>query len=85
MPYRREFQISFLLGFVRKAKKNQNKNKKILNYVTEQREGGDEVVFWLVVQNAALIQWHKLKKEIPSIAYIDILNGIIPGHAFKIR
>ena len=49
MPFRREFQISFLLGFVRKAKKNQNKNKKILKYVTEQREGGDEVVFWLVV------------------------------------
>ena len=56
-----EFQNSFLFGFVRKAKKNQNKNKKCLiatqsaipsfiwKYVTEQREGGDEVVFWLVV------------------------------------
>ena len=62
MPFGGEFQNSFLFGFVRKAKKNQNKNKKcliatqsaipsfILKYVTEQREGGDEVVFWLVVK-----------------------------------
>ena len=52
--------------------------------MTKQREGGNEVVFWLAIKNAALIQWHKLKKEMPGIAYIDMLNGIIPGHVFKI-
>ena len=40
------------------------------------------VKLWL--KNAALIQWHKLKKETPGIPEIDMLNGIIPGHAFKI-
>lgn len=55
-----------------------------LKYVSKQREGGNEVVFWLAIKNAALIQWHKLKKETPGIAYIDMLNGIIPGQAFKI-
>ena len=44
-----------------------------------EREGGNEVVFWLAIKNAALIQWHKLKQETPGIAYIDMLNGIIPG------
>ena len=43
------FRILFFLVSCGKIKKNQNKNKKILKYVTEQREGGDEVVFWLVV------------------------------------
>ena len=51
---------------------------------TKQREVGDEVVFSLAIKNTALIQWHKLKKETPSIAYIDMLNGIIPDHALKI-
>ena len=55
-----------------------------LKYVTKQSEGGNEVLFWLAVKNAALMQWHKLKKDTPGLAYIDILNGIIPGHAFKI-
>ena len=41
-------------------------------------------MFWLAIKNAALIQWHKLKKETPGIAYIDLLNGSIPGQAFKI-
>ena len=53
--------------------------EKQLKYVTKQREGGNEVVFWLAIKNAALIQWHKLKQETPGIAYIDMLNGIIPG------
>ena len=52
--------------------------------MTKQHEGGNEVVFWLAIKNAALIQWHKLKKEMPGIAYIDMLNGIIPSHVFKI-
>lgn len=52
--------------------------------MTKQCEGGNEVVFWLAIKNAALIQWHKLKKEMPGIAYIDMLNGIIPSHVFKI-
>jgi len=30
-------------------------------YVTKQREGGNEVVFWLAVKNAALIRWRKLE------------------------
>lgn len=47
--------------------------------MTKQREGGNEVVFWLAIKNAALIQWHKLKKEMPGM-----LNGIIPSHVFKI-
>ena len=51
---------------------------------TKQREGGNKVVFLLAIKNIALIQGHKLKKEIPRIAYIDMLNGIIPGHALKI-
>ena len=55
-----------------------------LKYVTKQHEGGNEVVFWLTIKNATLIQWHKLKKETPGFAYIDMLNGIIPGQAFKI-
>lgn len=29
-----------------------------LKYVSKQCEGGDEVVFWLAIKNAALIQWH---------------------------
>ena len=58
--------------------------EKQLKYVTKQREGGNEVVFWLAIKNTALIQWHKLKQETPDIAYIDMLNGIIPGRAFKI-
>ena len=52
--------------------------------MTKQREGGNEVVFWLAIKNAALIQWHKLEKEMPGIVYIDMLNGIIPSHVFKI-
>ena len=56
-----------------------------LKYVTKQREGGNEVVFWLAIKNAALIQWHKLKTGTPGIAYIDMFNGLIPGHAFKIN
>ena len=51
---------------------------------TKQREGGNELVFSLAIKNTALIQWHKLKKETPCIAYIDMLNGIIPDHALKI-
>ena len=58
--------------------------EKQLKYATKQREGGNEVVFWLAIKNAALIQWHKLKQETPGIAYIDVLNGVIPGQAFKI-
>ena len=58
--------------------------EKHLKYVTKQREGGNEVVFWLAIKNTALIQWHKLKQETPGIAYIDMLNGIIPGRAFNI-
>lgn len=54
-----------------------------LKYVTK-REDGNGVVFWLAIKNAALIQWHKLKKEMAGIAYIDMLNEIIPGRAFKI-
>ena len=42
------------------------------------------VVFSLAIKNTALIQWQKLKKGTPSIAHIDMLNGIIPGHALKI-
>ena len=57
---------------------------KICDKVTEQCEGGNEVVFWLAIKNAALIQWHKLKKETPGTAYIDMLNGIIPGQASNI-
>ena len=34
-----------------------------LKYVIRQRVGGDEVVFWLSIKNAALIQWHKIKKR----------------------
>ena len=56
-----------------------------LKYVSKQREGGNEVVLWLAIKNAALIQWHKLKMATPSIAYIDMLNGVIPGRAFKIN
>ena len=51
---------------------------------TKQRDGGNKVVFLLAIKNIALIQGHKFKKEIPRIAYIDMLNGIIPGHALKI-
>ena len=50
----------------------------------KQREGCSEVLFLLAIKNTPLIQWHKLKKETPSIAYIDMLNGIIPGHELKI-
>ena len=56
-----------------------------LTYVSKQREGGNEVVLWLAIKNAALIQWHKLKMATPGIAYIDMLNGVIPGRAFKIN
>ena len=52
---------------------------------TKHREGGNEVVFSLAIKNTTLIQWHKLKKETPSILYINMLNEIIPGHALKIR
>ena len=52
---------------------------------TKQREGGNELVFSLAIKNTALIQWYKLKKETPCIAYIDMLNGIIPGHSLKIN
>ena len=51
---------------------------------TQQRKGGNEVVFSLAIKNTALIQRQKLKKGTPSIAHIDMLNGIIPGHALKI-
>ena len=72
---------------VSRGKKKQNKNEKcliatrfviLLVYIYEQNN------VKVVIKNTALIQWHKLKKETPSIAYIDMLNGIIPGHAFKI-
>ena len=53
--------------------------------MSKQREGGNEVVFWLAIKNAALIQWHKLKMATPGITYIDMLNGVIPGRAFKIN
>ena len=52
---------------------------------TKHGEGGNEVVFSLAIKNTTLIQWHKLKKETPSIAYINMLNEIIPGYACKIR
>ena len=61
-----------------------NQPKAQLKYVTKQRVGGNKVVFWLAIENAALIQQNKLKKETAGIAYIDIINEIIPGHAFKI-
>lgn len=53
--------------------------------MSKQLEGGNEVVFWLAIKNAALIQWHKLKMATPGIAYIDMLNGVIPSRPFKIN
>ena len=51
---------------------------------TKHREGGNECSHQ-EIKNTTLIQWHKLKKETPSIAYINMLNEIIPGYALKIR
>ena len=55
-----------------------------LTYVAKQRQGGNEVVFWLAIKHAALIQWHKWKKTTPALVYTDLLNSLIPGHVFRI-
>ena len=85
----------FFFGFPRKKTK-QNKNQKcliatrsviLLVYIYEQNIV--KVVMKSCshqeIKNTTLIQWHKLKKETPSISYINMLNEIIPGHALKIR
>ena len=54
------------------------------NYVKEQRQGGSEVVFWLGIRKKVLRRWCQLKKETPGLKYVDMVNGNIPGNAFKI-
>ena len=83
----------FFFGFPRKKTKLESKmsdrypvrDPHRIYLRTKHREGGNEVVFSLAIKNTTLIQWHKLKKETPSISYINMLNEIIPGHALKIR
>jgi len=58
--------------------------EKQLQYILKQWECGNDVVFWIGIQNVALIKWHKVKKETPALTYVDLLNGLIPGQAFKI-
>ncbi len=58
--------------------------EKQLHYILKQWECGNDVVFWIGIQNEALIQWHKVKRVTPALTYVNLLNGLIPGHAFKI-
>ena len=49
-----------------------------LAYVKKQREGGFEVVLWLGIKR------YGMKQRNNKFRYIDMLNGTIPGNAFKI-
>ena len=59
-----------------------------LKYVSQQRENGNEVVFWLKVKQEALSNW---RREMVSSTlqagtlYIDFVNLNIPGNAFRLN
>ena len=59
-----------------------------LKYVSQQRENGNEVVFWLKVKQEALSNW---RREMVSgtlqagTLYIDFVNLNIPGNAFRLN
>ena len=59
-----------------------------LQYVVQQREQGNEVVFWLKIKQEVLARWRKEKssnKFAAGVLYIDLVNLIIPGNAFYLN
>ena len=48
------------------------------------KKSGSAVVFWLGIKKKILRRWCQLKKETPALRYVDMVNGNIPGNAFKI-
>ena len=59
-----------------------------LQYVIQQREQGNEVIFWLKIKQEVLARWRKEKlcnKFAAGVLYIDLINLIIPGNAFHLN
>ena len=57
-------------------------------YVVQQREQGNEVIFWLKIKQEALARWRKEKlsnKFAAGVLFIDLVNLIIPGNAFHLN
>ena len=60
-----------------------------LQYVLQQHENGNEVVFWLKIKQEALATWRKEKLfgNLPDdgCLYIDLVNMCMPGNAFRLN
>ena len=59
-----------------------------LKYVFQQRENGNEVVFWLKINQEALSNWRRENVSgtlQAGILYIDLVNLSIPGNAFRLN
>jgi len=58
-----------------------------LQYIFQQRENGNEVVFWLRIKQEAFSNWRREKLSgslPPGVLYIDLVNLSIPGDAFRL-
>ena len=58
-----------------------------LQYIFQQRENGNEVVFWLRIKQESLSNWRREKLSgslPPGVLYIDLVNLSIPGDAFRL-
>ena len=57
-----------------------------LKYVLEQREKGNEVLFWLQIKSDALASWKKLLNVQTGVGrFINMVNLNIPGNAFRLN
>ena len=59
-----------------------------LQYVVQQHEQGNEVIFWLKIKQGVLASWRKEKlsnKCAAGVLYIDRVNLIIPGNTFHLN
>ena len=59
-----------------------------LKYVFQQRENGNEVVFWLKISQEALSNWRRERVSgtlQAGIFNIDLVNLSIPGNAFRLN
>ena len=62
---------------------NGNLPSNMLSYVAKQAVSGDQVMYWMNINNSVLLQWYTSKSG--QKKYVDFLNEVIPNGLIKVK